>query len=123
MVTKKKSDGVSKSQAAIIHKLAENSVELQKKNAETIQSINKLVTRIDKLVSLFEEASKHVAEVSVDDDRIKLLAAKLETLLEQNKDIAKGLILLEKYVRGRTGFEPSGMNTGSTSSTGYRSNF
>ena len=59
----------------------------------------KYTTRsFDRLVGLFEEASKHVAQV--DENRIASLTAKLETLLDQNKDLAKGLLLLEKYVRG-----------------------
>lgn len=70
-----------------------------------IESTNKLVQRIDKLVSLFEEASKHVGEVESTEEKIRALSSKLETLLEQNKAIAQGLILLEKYVRGKTGLQ------------------
>jgi hypothetical protein len=34
------------------------------------------------------------------------LAGKLEALLDQNKNIARGLLLLEQYVRGRTTSAP-----------------
>ena len=73
-----------------------------------VESNNKLVGRIDKLVSLFEEASKHVTEVESTEAKVNALASKLEVLLDQNKTIAQGLILLEKYVRGKTrlGGEP-----------------
>ncbi len=66
-----------------------------------------LTKRLDKMFSLFEEASKHVAEVESSEAKIAALSVKLESLLEQNRSIAKGLILLEKYVRGKSGFETS----------------
>ena len=68
-----------------------------------IDSISKLTTRIDKLLSMFEEASKHVTEVESTEEKVRNLTTKLEELLEQNKTIAKGLIVLDKYVRGQTG--------------------
>ncbi len=82
--------------------------DLQKQLIILVESNNKLVTRIDKLVSLFEEASKHVGEVESTEARVNELAGKLESLLDQNKTIAQGLLLLEKYVRGKTrvGGEP-----------------
>ncbi len=65
-----------------------------------------LIKRVDRVFSLFEEASKHVSEVQSAEARITALSEKLEALLEQNKAIAQGLILLEKYVRGKTRLEP-----------------
>ncbi len=70
---------------------------------DLVESTDQLVRRIDKLLSLFEEAAKHVSEVESTEQKIKMLSEKLETLLEQNRSIAQGLILLEKYVRGKTG--------------------
>ncbi|HLC85726.1 MAG TPA: hypothetical protein VJG30_00345 [Candidatus Nanoarchaeia archaeon] len=72
-----------------------------------LESTNKLVNRIDKLVGLFEEASKHVGEVESTEARIQELSKRLETLLEQNRVIAQGLVLLEKYVRGKTSLQGS----------------
>ena len=74
-------------------------------NADLISSIQNLTKRIDKLVTLFEDAAKHVGEVESTEAQVSSLTKKLETLLEQNKNIAKGLILLEKYVRGKTKFQ------------------
>ena len=74
-----------------------------KHTADLIESTNKLVQRIDKLVSLFDEAAKHVGEVESTEAKIAALSSKLESLLDQNKSIAQGLILLEKYVRGKSG--------------------
>jgi len=72
-----------------------------------IESTNRLVSRIDKLLELFEESAKHLDEVESTEAKVNALATKLETLLEQNKSIAQGLLLLEKYVRGKTGLAPN----------------
>ena len=81
--------------------------------SDLIESTDKLVKRMDKMVSLFEEASKHVGEVESTEARISALSTKLESLLEQNKAIAQGLILLEKYVRGKTGLQEKSAEYGS----------
>lgn len=73
---------------------------------EREQATADLIGRVDKMFSLFEEASKHVGEVQNAEARINALSTKLESLLDQNKAIAQGLILLEKYVRGKTRLEP-----------------
>ena len=96
-VSKKKSTTSSRD-IKLVGKLAKSSLDLQKATLKLVDSNNNVIKRIDRLVGLFEEASKHVADV--DEDRVAALTAKLETLLDQNKDLAKGLLLLEKYVRG-----------------------
>jgi|SRR3989344_4714138 len=85
----------------LMEKLIENTVLLQKKDAELMSSVKNLVEKIDRMLNVFEEASKHVMEVS-EDKRIAELTDKLEELLEQNKTIAKGLLMLDQYVRKRT---------------------
>lgn len=70
---------------------------------DLIKEMSQLTKRIDTLISLFEEASKHVAEVESAETKIGSLSARLEELLEQNKTIARGLLMLEKYVRGKSG--------------------
>jgi len=96
--TSKRKSSVTKKDIKLVEKLSKNSLDLQKATLKLIETNNDVVKRIDKLVSLFEEASKHV--VDVDEDRVAALTAKLETLLDQNKDLAKGLLLLERYFRG-----------------------
>lgn len=96
--TSKKRSKTSSKDIKLVEKLAKNSLDLQKATLKLVETNNDVIKRIDRLVGLFEEASKHVSEV--DEDRISSLTAKLETLLDQNKDLAKGLLLLEKYVRG-----------------------
>ena len=85
------SDNVSK-------QLVDSSISLQDKTVELLLAVNKLIKRLDDMVYVFEEASKHIKS-GLDEP----IAKRLEELLEQNRNIARGLILLEKYVRERTG--------------------
>jgi uncharacterized coiled-coil DUF342 family protein len=105
--TTKKSDSRSSSGSKVEHKLIESSIALQNKTAELLLEMNKLVkkmdesnTRIDTMVHIFEEAAQHIKS-GLDEP----IAKKLESLLEQNKTIARGLILLERYVKEKTGTE------------------
>ena len=81
--------------------LADLNIELQHKNIELLNAMHSLAKRMDDLISIFEEAAKNVASVE-EDTRIKELADKLETLLDQNKGLADGLLMLEKYVRSKS---------------------
>lgn len=108
----------TKKEDKLVKALIENNLSLQKKTTELLHGFNELSKRIDKLVNLFETASKKVTEARIDDDKMAALAGKLESLLDQNKEIAKGLILLEKYVRGRSEFE-SGQGFKARSSENY----
>jgi nucleosome binding factor SPN SPT16 subunit len=87
------------SKETISKKLIENDLALQKKTTELILSISKLTKRMDRMVDLFEEAAKYI-KAGTDQP----LMRKLDDLLEQNKNIARGLILLERYVKERTEF-------------------
>lgn len=91
-------------QENLIEQLIENNLILQKKETELMMNVNNLVKRIDRMLNVFEEASKHVMEVG-EEKRIIELADKLEELLNQNKNIAKGLIMLEQYVKTKSQFE------------------
>ena len=79
----------------------------EKSTAELVENMNSLVLRLDKIFAMFEEASKHVGDVETAEGKIANLSTKLESLLDQNKTIAQGLIMLEKYVRGKTRLESS----------------
>ncbi len=81
--------------------LLQLNIELQKKNIELLEAMHSLTQRIDNLVNVFEEAAKNVANVE-EDHKIRDLANKLEELLEQNKSLANGLLLLERYVRSKS---------------------
>lgn len=100
-----KPDSVDK----LVKQLIQNNVTLQSKSVDLLGSVNKLTTsvsdlnkNVDRLLKVFETAAKHVSEAKTTDEQINSLAMKLENLLEQNKNIARGLILLEQYVRGKT---------------------
>jgi len=65
-------------------------IALQNKNLELLEAMNNLTKRIDKLVNLFEEASKHIGEVQ-EDTKVNELATKLEELLQQGaKPVQQG---------------------------------
>ena len=82
--------------------LIEQNLILSKKSGEMIKHMKVLTSRMDKLVSIFEKASKQVGEVQTSDDMIRSLNGRLTELLDQNKTIASGLLALEKYVRQRS---------------------
>lgn len=84
------------SKEALIKQLAENNLALQDKTAELIASIGKLVKRLDNMVDIFEEAAKNIKSQPGEP-----LIAKLNDLLEQNRNLARGLTLLERYVKGK----------------------
>ncbi len=85
--------------------LISNNIGLQSKIVDLVSSVNNLTKEVKSLIDLFEGAAKQVKEVKSTDEQVTALSAKLETLLEQNKNLARGLILLEQYVRGKTGLE------------------
>lgn len=78
----------------IIDQILHSNLALQDKTADLIRNIKELTTKLDNMVKIFEEAAKNIKS-GTDEP----LMRKLEELLDQNKTIAKGLILLEKYVR------------------------
>lgn len=85
---------------ALIDQLFQNNVVLQEKVVDLVSEIKTLTDKIDDMVTLFQQAAKHIKE-GTDQPLIK----KIDELLEQNKSIAKGLILLEKYVREKSATE------------------
>lgn len=88
----------------LISALVENELSMQKKTVELINTFNVLSQRIDKFLGVFEKAASRIERGEIEEP----LAKKLEALIEQNKTIARGLLLLERYVREKTtvGFAP-----------------
>ena len=93
-------------QEELINALMQSNVELQHKTADMVHSVKELTKRMDSMVSLFEEAASQIKS-GTDEPLMK----RLEELLDQNKTIAKGLILLEKYVRERASVPGMGMSS------------
>lgn len=100
----------AKESSAKLSGASENLANLASSNEQLAKDLmanmNALVVRLDKVFAMFEDASKHVGDVETAEGKIASLSSKLESLLEQNKSIAQGLILLEKYIRGKTRLEP-----------------
>ena len=76
--------------------LIENFVGLQKAMVNLSMKFESLSDNISKLLHVFELAAKNVAEDGEMDS--KQIARKLDGLLEQNKTIAQGLVLLESKI-------------------------
>ena len=78
--------------------LVENFVSLQKVMTNLAIKFDSLSGQISKLLELFEISAKTLAEkdYSIKTEPDKKVAEKLDTLLEQNKIIAKGITLLHE---------------------------
>lgn len=70
-------------------------VEMSKRNVELIGEMHALTQRVDKLVTIFEEATTYLKS-GKDSEALRF---KLERLIEQNKELANNIVILEKMVR------------------------
>jgi hypothetical protein len=75
--------------------LVETNIALQHKVADLILNMKDTTKSVKEMVTLFTEAGEHIKKGKYEDP----LLVKLDELLEQNRNIAKGLLLLEKFVR------------------------
>ena len=84
-------------------KLIENFVQLQKVNTHLVEKIDKLSNQLSDLLSLFEKAARTFAENPANQhtEKDKEFLGKINTLMDQNKTIAKGLTLMEERMRER----------------------
>lgn len=79
--------------------LIENFVGLQHAMTNMSIKFGSLSDNISKLLQIFEEAAKNFSSGGKSDDKDML--NKIDSLLDQNKTIAKGLVLMEGKLRGR----------------------
>ena len=77
---------MEKEEQQLIDSFVENSVNLQKVLEDSIISITRLTKEIAELIDLFKEAAK-----TVEERKDSEIVAKLDSIAEQNKDIAKSL--------------------------------
>ena len=84
----------------IIDRLVENNVKLQQVNTNLLISVDNMTKKVDELVQIFKKAAEHIEKGEIKEP----LARKLVDLLEQNKRIAKGLILMEKFMKEKEGY-------------------
>jgi len=80
--------------------LIENFVGLQHAMTNMSIKFGLLSDNISKLLQVFEEAAKNFVSGGRSDDKDML--NKIDSLLNQNKTIAKGLVLMEGKLRGRS---------------------
>jgi hypothetical protein len=99
--TKKKTDSDNKKMSAKEREelLIQNFVGLQHAMTNMSIKFGVLTDNISKLLSVFEEAAKGFVVGDKQDDTEML--GKIDSLLDQNKTIAKGLVLMEERVRTR----------------------
>jgi len=108
---KRNSDGAKKMTAREREELLiENFVGLQHAMTNMSIKFGMLSENISKLLQVFEESAKNFISGEKGDDKDML--NKIDSLLDQNKTIAKGLVLMEGKLRGRTD-EPRPMQPGS----------
>lgn len=97
-----------------IHLLIENNIALQRKLVSLTESIDELNKKTGRLLHLIEIASEEFTKGDEEGGAGKFmpgksragqddLLGKLDSLIQQNRTIARGLLLLEKYVREKTG--------------------
>ena len=79
--------------------LIENFVGLQHAMTNMSVKFGMLSDNISKLLQIFEESAKNFVSGGRSDDKDML--NKIDSLLDQNKTIAKGLVLMEGKLRGR----------------------
>ncbi len=99
-----------RSKTEVEEALLENFINLQRVLTNLAVKFDDLSNNISKLLQLFEISAKSFAEKysgnysSEGPDRE--LLKKLDSLLDQNKVISKGIMLMEEKIRGRTAQEP-----------------
>ncbi len=88
----------STSREALLSELIKQNIELQHKVTDLVIGVKDLTTEVKSMVNLFKEAGENIKSRKYEDP----LMSKLNDLLEQNKNIANGLLLLEKFVRQKS---------------------
>jgi len=99
-----------RSKAEVEEALLENFINLQRVLTNIAVKFDDLSNNISKLLQLFEISAKSFAEkysgnYSSEGPDGELLK-KLDSLLDQNKVISKGIMLMEEKIRGRNTQEP-----------------
>jgi hypothetical protein len=89
--------GGSNPSSSATQELMRMNIELQKVTVDLIEKMNNVTTRIDRMLSLFEDAARNISTT----DDASGLKTQLQDLLDQNKTIARGLLSIERYIRDR----------------------
>lgn len=89
------------SQREMQEMLIDNFVGLQRAMTNMSIKFEGLSEQMRKLLEIFELSAKNFVTQNSSGDSDKDVLDKINSLLEQNKTIAKGLVLLEEKLRGR----------------------
>lgn len=98
--------------------LIENSIALQKVLTNLATNIDVLSKDVKRMVELFEEADKafvtgkRPVAGKMEKTDTKILHDRLDELIEQNKVMAKGIMLLESCLRGKSSINKEIEETG-----------
>lgn len=87
----------------VMQELIKTNISLEKKMIELLSSVNNVTKKLDQMLDVFTKAAQHIER----NDMKEPLAEKLNDLLDQNKKIARGLLLLERYVKEKSSFASS----------------
>ena len=108
---KKDSSQKSHSENSLVKELLKSNLELQSKIVDLVKSNNEVLKAqistsndIKSMVVLFREAGEHMV-AETEEEKLKPLLMKISELLEQNKTIMRGLILIQKYVKSTSHIE------------------
>lgn len=115
-MAKRGANDASQSPVKIEDKVLENLVQLQKVQVILAEKFDKLSDQISKLLGLFELAAKSFASNPAvkSTEKDEEFLGKINTLVEQNKTIAKGLTLMEERIRERVYGAPKPAEDSST---------
>lgn len=89
----------------VINKLMAHNITLLQKMVQLMGSVDNLSQRVDRLVQIFQKAAESLEKGETKEP----LQARLNELLEQNKKLAEGLLLLEEYVKKKGTISPLGL--------------
>jgi PAB1-binding protein PBP1 len=101
-VTKKSSPKSHVSDAAV-DRLIESNISLQHKMTDVFLGVKELNSNVTDLVKIFKSAGEHIKSAKYEDPMV----AKINDLLEQNKNISQALLLLEKFVKDNVANRPN----------------
>jgi|SRR3989344_5781771 len=79
-------------------KLQSKLVQLIESNQEVTRSLSQASKQIEEMTRFFKEAGKYIAAEN-EDEKLKPLLSRISELVEQNKTIMRGLILVQKYIK------------------------
>ena len=97
-----RNEGNKKPEDSGIKKLIEISILSQQTNLILIKSVSELSKRVDRMVSMFEKAADNVGDIkAVTQEEVEDVARRVQAVVQQNRDLAEGLLNLDSYVRRR----------------------